>query len=162
MGRISYTTVNGVKDYFVWVIIHYKKHRRGFEGYFCVCLGGFCFVLFCFSAWNFEKPFNRCLCGLQCGRQFICRKQLVNLNFFLSVKVPLLLTAKQRIGRRVAWGCVWDILLCRLPYCCVPRKRNSANLQPLAEISQPQLSEQWWQGGGKREMHMVVRYSWVP
>lgn len=45
MGRISYTAVNGVKDYFVWVIIHYKKHRRVFEGYFCVCFGGFCFVL---------------------------------------------------------------------------------------------------------------------
>ena len=36
----------------------------------------------------------------------------------------------------------------------MPRKCSSANGQPLAEISQAQLSDQQCQGEGKREIHL--------
>ena len=51
-------------------------------------------------------------------------------------------------------------LLQSCPTLCDPidssmaRKCNSANSQPLAEISQAQLSEQQCQGGGKTEIHL--------
>ena len=154
----------------VWVIAHCDKHSRRFE-ISCVC-----------------EILKKCLIGISViynMEQFACRKQLVSLVFPFQWRCTFIQLLTRESGRKAAWGSVWHILPCKLPGCSrampclvkllqscptlcdpidssMPRKCNSANGQPLAEISQAQLSEQHARERERGKYIWVLLYCWVP